>query len=450
MQVSAFDLSANGTEENIIPRKTILERTLPWEGYHKAAIISEKELEYIRRYDKKSEDIKKQLIEKEGPAFAELFLTFVMKISNPETLQYVLTLIHDLLVADPRRVELFYQLADKGPGVPYQPFVKLLTREDKDYYVTKTACAILGILMSKAYRVPDEHVDYLLRWAIEQIRRPNSYEAHVAVSLLQALATKDEYRIAFANAGGLALLIEILKTQSNEILKTQQANLQLLYEATFVVWLLTYNEKIANSVADTGLIKALADIIKVITKEKVLRLAIAALRNLVDKSNNNEEMLDAGFIRMLAILQNKKWGDEDIVEDLKVISEALAKNLVVLSSFDMYKKELQSEQLEWSPVHKSEKFWRENCSRFEENDFQILVLLQKILQLSTDPLSLSVACFDVGEFVRFHPRGRSIVQQMGIKIDIMKLMAHQDAEVKKQALFSIQKTMVHNWEYLAK
>jgi hypothetical protein len=62
MQVPGFD--TNGTEENIIPRKAILERTLPWEGYHKAAIISERELEYIRRYDKKPEDIKKQLIEK--------------------------------------------------------------------------------------------------------------------------------------------------------------------------------------------------------------------------------------------------------------------------------------------------------------------------------------------------------------------------------------------------
>jgi len=386
--------------------------------------------------------VKRQLIEKEGPAFAELFLTFVMKISNPETLQYVLTLIHDLLVADPKRVELFNQLADSGPGYPYQPFVRLVSREEKDYYVMKTACAILGILMSKSQRVPDEHVDFLLRWSIEQIRRPNSYEAHVAVSLLQALTTKDDYRIAFTKAGGLTLLIEILKSQTS--------NLQLLYETTYVVWLLTYNQNISNNLVDTGLIKALVDVVKVVNKEKVVRLAIAALRNLADKAANNEEMIDAGFVRMLAILQNKKWGDEDIVEDLKVLSEALAKNMVVLSSFDMYKKELQSQQLEWSPVHKSEKFWRENCARFEENDFQILHMLQKVLQSALDPLSLSVACFDIGEFVRYHPRGRSIVQQLGIKLDIMKLMAHQDPEVKKQALFAIQKTMVHNWEYLTK
>jgi hypothetical protein len=41
-------------------------------------------------------------------------------------------------------------------------------------------------------------------------------------------------------------------------------------------------------------------------------------------------MIDVGFVRMLAILSNKKWGDDDIIDDLKTLSEALAKNMVVL------------------------------------------------------------------------------------------------------------------------
>ncbi len=53
----------------------------------------------------------------------------------------------------------------------------------------------------------------------------------------------------------------------------------------------------------------------------------------MDLGDNNNEMLDAGFVRMLAILSNKKWADDDIIEDLKVLSEALAKNLVVLRYF---------------------------------------------------------------------------------------------------------------------
>jgi len=306
------------------------------------------------------------------------------------------------------------------------------------------AAAILGILVSKSSNVPVEHEAALFRWITEQLRHPSQADIHLALTTLQALLSKDAYRSRFFDSdnGDFQLLVKIIQTQSS--------NFQLVYEAIYCAWLLTYNEKISTRVGGTGLITALVDVIKTMTKEKVIRLAIATLRNVLDKAENNTEMIDAGFVRMLAILSNKKWGDDDIVDDLKTLSEALAKNMVVLSSFDMYKKEILSGQLTWSPVHKSEKFWRESATRFEENDYQLLSAIRNILQTSTDHVVLSVACYDIGEFVRFHPRGKAIITQVGLKLDIMKLMTHENAEVKKQALFAIQKTMVTNWEYLAK
>lgn len=44
----------------------------------------------------------------------------------------------------------------------------------------------------------------------------------------------------------------------------------------------------------------------------------------------------------------------------------------VLSSFDEYSSELKSGRLEWSPVHKSEKFWRENAVRLNEKNYELL------------------------------------------------------------------------------
>ena len=41
----------------------------------------------------------------------------------------------------------------------------------------------------------------------------------------------------------------------------------------------------------------------------------------------------------------------------------------------MYKAEVLSGNLEWSPVHKNEKFWRENIMRFEDSNFQVLGVL---------------------------------------------------------------------------
>ena len=42
------------------------------------------------------------------------------------------------------------------------------------------------------------------------------------------------------------------------------------------------------------------------------------------------------------------------------------------------------------------------------------------------------------------------MQGLGAKVSIMKLMTHQNEEVKKQALLCVQKLMVVNWEYLAR
>ena len=42
------------------------------------------------------------------------------------------------------------------------------------------------------------------------------------------------------------------------------------------------------------------------------------------------------------------------------------------SSFDEYSTEVKSGRLEWSPVHKSEKFWRENAARLNEKNYELL------------------------------------------------------------------------------
>jgi V-type H+-transporting ATPase subunit H len=39
-----------------------------------------------------------------------------------------------------------------------------------------------------------------------------------------------------------------------------------------------------------------------------------------------------------------------------------------LTSFEKYTKELFAEYFTWSPVH-SEKFWKENVKKFEDDDF---------------------------------------------------------------------------------
>lgn len=70
---------------------------------------------------------------------------------------------------------------------------------------------------------------------------------------------------------------------------------------------------------------------------------------------------------------------------------------------------MKSGRLEWSPVHRSAQFWRENASRLNERNYELLRILVHLLETSRDPLVLSVASFDVGEYVRHYPRGKQYV-----------------------------------------
>ncbi len=54
---------------------------------------------------------------------------------------------------------------------------------------------------------------------------------------------------------------------------------------------------------------------------------------MLDKGNNNEQMIDGDVLRQCELLSAKNWGDEDITQDLEKLVEVLQKNLVVLRFF---------------------------------------------------------------------------------------------------------------------
>jgi len=171
---------------------------------------------------------------------------------------------------------------------------------------------------------------------------------------------------------------------------------------------------------------------------------------------NNEMMITYGLMASLALLKQKRWGDEELENDIKDIEDALEKNVDDLTSWDRYKNEVLANKLDWSPPHKSAKFWQENILKFEDEDYFLLRTLKAILETSKDPKVLSIACWDIGEFVRVHPGGKRICQHLELKLPIMNMLnaAEQNEQdedsqkVAKEALTALQKLMITNWEYL--
>lgn len=67
---------------------------------------------------------------------------------------------------------------------------------------------------------------------------------------------------------------------------------------------------------------------------------------------------------------------QDLLDALNQLEVGLKDNLKKLRSFDKYKQQVLLGHLDWSPMHKDPSFWRENINNFEENDFQVRLVLK--------------------------------------------------------------------------
>jgi len=204
----------------------------------------------------------------------------------------------------------------------------------------------------------------------EQLRTPGNTYIQTSARNLQMMMRIDEYRVAFANSDGVNTIVSVL---------SGKANFQLQYQLTFCLWCMSFNEQVASRMARYGIIPVLADVLTESTKEKVQRIILAVFRNLLEKveevqilRDNALQMVQCKVLKTLELMGARKYDDTDLTEDIEFVAEKLHTNVQDLSSFDEYCTELRSGRLIWSPVHKSEKFWRENAQRFNEKGFELV------------------------------------------------------------------------------
>jgi V-type H+-transporting ATPase subunit H len=426
-------------------RERILKINVPWGTLKPIVDLSDNEINLIEEYDNKLSD-KKAIAEKHGAILAKIFMVMLAKIQKIEHTQYILTLLDDFLKENPKQVLLFYELRSTlGEDYPFGPILTLVKRRGNDWYINARAGSILAVFLTKLPEVSEEDRSAALRWFVQQLRKDKDLELFAALTPLQTILRRNENRLAFYKEDGLEALLALVKY------KSQEQNFQLLYQALFCLWLLSYHPEIRPKMNDPDMIFNLVEILKQVENVKVKRLTLATLRNLLEVKGNAENMISFGIMKPLTTLNNRKWEDEDIADDLKALTEALNEKVNELSTFDMYKNEVLSKKLDWtSPCHRSEKFWRENVTLFEEDDYLILKCLKEIISSSdTPPRVVAVACWDLGEFVRFHSRGKAILQNIGAKNAIMALLNHPNEEIQKEALLALQKLMVTKWEYLS-
>ena len=74
-------------------------------------------------------------------------------------------------------------------------------------------------------------------------------------------------------------------------------------------------------------------------------------------------------------------------------------------------------------------------------------LVSIVKDVTSEDKQKAIALFDLGEFARFFPLGRSYLDNLELKGEIIKLMSRQSssAELKKEAIMCYQKLLMNTW-----
>lgn len=307
-------------------------------------------------------------------------------------------------------------------------------------FLVAMAAKVLGALLSTAE--PSNETQQFLGWVNQKLSTPNDPHVVSALCALKEFLKGSKGPTTFANNAGIYSLMALVDEIQDE---------QTLYVACFCLWLLSYEGSMDSKLEEHFIIRRLSGVLNSVMREKVIRVCLSALKNLLDRRDFAKQMVSHGLCKTFETLRNRKWKDEDIPVDIEFIADKLNSVVEDLTSFEMYKAEVTSGALSWTPVH-SFAFWSTNYEKFDRNNFELIRKLISLLDLGAGSSALvqEVACYDLGEFARFHPDGKYQMKQLEGKRRLMMAMSSDEPKVARQGLMAVQKLMVENWEALSK
>ncbi|KAI8998886.1 ATPase V1 complex subunit H [Trametes punicea] len=414
-------------------------KPVPWEGYQRAGLITLEELSLIKKVDRQSRAKVESLLVSDGPTYALLYLRLLKKLQRIDTQSCILVLIADALTDHEERIPWFTNASQTDLELPYGPLLRIL--DSQDDFVQLKATQILTVLLSseKSPLQPQQLHPFLNTLALFVVNT-SPHKRDIAVQCLEAILSRPECRRSvWTNTSLVGGLVDILRHNPTP---------QMSYQIGFCLWLLTFEQEVAEQIQKRfDIIPLLVDVAQGAAKEKVIRVIVATFRNLVSKAPqaNLPAMLVAQLLPFAKNLSGRKWTDEDITEDIQFLRDELSARFESLTTYDEYRSELLSGHLSWTPVHESDLFWKENATKLNDNDYELLKILIRLLNESNDPVVLAVASHDVGQYVKHYERGKKILTDLGGKTRVMELMSHPNSDVRYQALMAVQRLVSHPW-----
>ncbi|KAL3939393.1 MAG: hypothetical protein SGBAC_005879 [Bacillariaceae sp.] len=412
---------------------------------------------------------------------------------------YVMTKLFDLihiLAQDPtdkvKLTTIFFTTTNNTNNTPRQPnpqqqllledwrpLLQILYRQGHPFAQRNAALCISYLLRAGCeernccHNKMEDDLQGLISWITSQLQSSHSSNTDslsVVTPALCVLGGCPLARVLLDQQGGIGYISRHLrlfclpKEQQTQRKHYSIPTIQHVYEMCFCVWTMSldvgHNESIQQSFVRGGIIPALCQLLALAPREKVIRLCLATLRNLIslveeDSSSLSyretylNEMVACQAPQCVEQLQARtKSEDTECLQDLVALKKALARHTVTLSRWKVYQAELESGQLRWGILH-TEDFFREHINHMEgpKQDFEpvkkLLSLLMQNMHTDDDE-SLAICLFDIGEFIWQYPNGRAIAKRLGIREIVLQLLDHQSTKVQTQALQCMSKLLIQN------
>jgi len=390
--------------------------------------------------------------EEEAQSVARSFLK-VLELRTPDQLKYILLLLSSIVRNDPRRGRTFLALHEQqnGNGMAknglISSFSRVWLRDDIGQFSRGKAAIIAASILrwSEGYCL-----DYasLCNFVLSEFNKCKNDQLMSPLLALKGVVRNGEFQRVFVGEGGISKLAHILFENDN--------HRQVIYLCVYNLWALTFahggdakESALLARLVRGQLIEKLVHFVKAKMSLKITRVTLALFENLVGADKFNEMVVLFGLFPVLSAMESDKkeqaaMEDEELKKSVRSLLDSLEKSVISLSSFERYEQEIRAEKLLWGPCHNSS-FWKKYNKKLEEDNYKLIRELIALLS-SEDPQTVAVACYDIGEWSRFYPDAKGVIEKLKGKYKLMSLIDHFDAEVKQHALNAVQKVLVKNWK----
>jgi hypothetical protein len=211
------------------------------------------------------------------------------------------------------------------------------------------------------------------------------------------------YESALSNGFLFKSIIEISSWMNNICKSLVSSKYQIQYHSLFILWKLSFDKNKFLPIDEKYfVVKNICELIRNSSKIKIKRLIISILNNYSNYGHQVAINLTRYQIQeYLEIDDFKDSKDRELQTELGELKRTLHEYLSKISTFQAYLAELRSGTLEWTPLHKSSLFWKNNISRFDENDHECLRLLLSLISSSKLISNILIALNDIQNYINF-------------------------------------------------